>query len=95
MSDNDEDHYQGALLEDINDKLRGIAEAVSGLSNKVGNVDQRLEQVEQHTKFMDARLGRVEQNTELLPVIKEALTSISADVDDHEAWLKRLEQRAA
>jgi uncharacterized coiled-coil protein SlyX len=95
MSDNNEDHYQGALLEDINDKLRGIAEAVGGLSDKVENVDRRLEQVEQSTKFMDGRLGRVEQNTELLPVINDAVTAMSSDIDDHEARLRTLERRAA
>jgi hypothetical protein len=81
MSDNTEDHYQGALLEDMNDKLRGIAEAVGGLSDRVERMGKRLE--------------RVEHNTETLPALKGALTSISADVDDHEARLKRLEQRAA
>lgn len=79
--DDDTDHYEGALLEDINDKLQGIAEAVSGLADTVVHIDQRLEQVE--------------DNTEILPGLKGALTSISADVDDHEVRLKRLEQLRA
>jgi len=80
MGDND-DHYQGALLEDINDKLQGIAEAVVGLSDKVDRIDSRLE--------------RVEQNTEILPGLKGALSSVAADVDDHEVRLRNLEKKAA
>jgi hypothetical protein len=80
MGDND-DHYQGALLEDINDKLQGIVEAVVGLSDKVERIDSRLE--------------RVEQNTEILPGLKGALSSVSEDVNDHEIRLQKLEKKAA
>jgi DNA repair ATPase RecN len=116
MSDNHGDHYQGALLEDINDKLSGIAEAVGGLSDKVDGIDDRLGRVEETTQSIDRRLNhvegrldrvdgrlnqvegrlhRVEKDTELLPIIRDAVTAQSADLDDHEIRLKQLERRHA
>jgi archaellum component FlaC len=95
MSDKDDDHDQGALLEDIDDKLRGIAEVVGGLSDKVDGIDSRLERVEDNVRSIDLRLGQVEKDTELLPTIKDAVTAQSTDLDDHEARLRRLEQQRA
>lgn len=46
MSDK-HDHYHDALLEDIDDKLRGITEVVGGLADTVECIDRRLETVEQ------------------------------------------------
>lgn len=60
MGNNDDDSSQNedTLLEDIYDKLQGIAEAVGGLTEK--------------TQTMDKRLERVKENSELIPVIKGA-----------------------
>jgi archaellum component FlaC len=108
-SDDDTSHHEGALLEDIHDQIKGVAEAVGGLYDKVDGIDNRLERVEVKVDGMDNRLGRienkvdeidnrlvrVENTTELIPTIKEAITSMSSDIDDHEARLKSLEQQAA
>jgi tetrahydromethanopterin S-methyltransferase subunit G len=39
-------------LEDIQDKLKGLAEAMAGLITKVNVMDRRLEKVEEDTSLM-------------------------------------------
>lgn len=79
--DGNNDHHTGVLIEDVYDKLQGIAEAVSGLADKVDT--------------MDKRLVRVEENTDLIPPLTEAVRAQSLDFDNHEQRLKQLEQLAA
>lgn len=52
----DVSHYEGALLEDILDRVKAIAQGQTSLWDKVDGMDKRLE--------------RVEENSELIPVIK-------------------------
>jgi hypothetical protein len=51
-----DDKYIGVLLEDIQDKLKGLAEAMAGLINKVNVMDKRLKKVEENTKLIRAIL---------------------------------------
>ncbi len=46
----------GVLLEDMNDKIVGIAEAVSDLNTKVTIMDARLTSVEKDTKLIRSSL---------------------------------------
>ncbi len=69
MSFDDNDsigHYEGVLLEEIRDHVKGIAEGLSGLSDTVVRIDQRL--------------GQIEQNTNLIPSIKAAVTDQNKDI---------------
>jgi hypothetical protein len=73
-----DDRYIGVLLEDIQDKLKGLAEAMAGLINKVNVMDRRLEKVEAKTSLM-------------LPMLKAAVKDHDKQLSDHEARLIKLE----
>ena len=81
-TDNDDtSHYEGAVLEDIQHKLKQIAEGVSGLTVKVDGVDKRV--------------SKVEQQTELIPSIKAAVTDQTKQLNDHDARIADLEKTTA
>ena len=72
------DHnYVGILLEDIQSKLQGVAEAVSDLNTKVDRTD--------------VRLGKIEDNTNIIPAQKEAIKEQTIQLNDHEQRISRLE----
>jgi hypothetical protein len=82
MGDNN-DHYQGAILEDIQDKMQRVLEGVAALSGVPG----RLTAIE-------IRLDQVEEQLTVLPAIKAAITEMNADLRDHEDRITRLERAA-
>lgn len=65
------------LLEDIQGKLKGVAEVVSGISKKADETNQRLE--------------KVEENTNLVPAIQAAVTEQSVQLNDHETRITELQ----
>lgn len=73
-----DDNYIGVLLEDIQDKLKGLAEAVAGLITKVNSIDKRLGKVEEDTSRM-------------LPILKAAVKDQTKQLDDHEVRITKLE----
>ena len=72
-----DDNYIGVLLEDIQDKLTGIAEAVSDLNNKADKTDERLE--------------KIEENTNLIPPVQAAIKDQTQQLSDHETRITELE----
>lgn len=71
------DNYVGLLLEDIQSKLQGVAEAVSDLNKKADKTDNRL--------------GNIEINTNLIPPIQAAITDQTVQLNDHETRITQLE----
>lgn len=74
----DVSHYEGALLEDILDRVKAIAQGQTSLWDKVDGMDKRLE--------------RVEENSELIPVIKDAVKAQSMDYQKIVSRVESLEQ---
>lgn len=68
--DGNTDHYEGALLEEVRDNLKLLAEGMSGLKTTVDDISDRL--------------AGVEQQTVLIPSIKAAITDQSRQLADHE-----------
>lgn len=79
-STSNNDHYFGAILEDIQSKLDFLTEVVSGLVTKVNDIDVRLRRVE---KVVD----------ETLPVLKEIAKRHSIKLDNREDRIKLLEAK--
>lgn len=79
-SNDDSSHYEGALLEDIRDNVKQLAEAISGVSETVSHVN--------------CRLGNVEKDTALIPSIKAAVTDQSKELSAHEKRITKLEKAA-
>jgi hypothetical protein len=79
--DDDTGHYEGSLLEDIRDKVDAIAEAVSGVSGRVNQVEERL--------------TKVEQDTRLIPAIQAAITDQAKDFKGLGKRVMALEKAAA
>jgi hypothetical protein len=75
--DDDTGHYEGALLEDILDRVKGIAEGQLSLWDKVDAIDKRL--------------INVEENTSLIPVIRAAVTDQMRDLNSHNRRITILE----
>lgn len=71
------DHYIGAFLEDIQSTVHRMAEALASLSEKVDR--------------MDIRLKKVEKDTKLIPVIIAAISGHS-QLKDQERRTKQLEK---
>lgn len=80
-SNDDSSGYEGMLLEEIRDNMKQLAESMSGVANRVENLDGRLQ--------------RVEQNTDLIPSVKAAVTDQSRQLADHDQRISDLEQAAA
>jgi archaellum component FlaC len=74
--DNDMSHYEGALLEEINDRLKGIQEGQDSLAH----VPKQLDAI-------DNRLRAVESDVK---VIKAAVTEHSRDIKDLKSLEPRL-----
>jgi hypothetical protein len=72
------DIYIGLLLEDIQDKLKGLAEAMAGLITKVNVMDKRLEKVEEDTSLM-------------LPILKATAKDQTKQLNNHEVRITKLE----
>jgi ribosomal 50S subunit-associated protein YjgA (DUF615 family) len=77
----DTGHYEGSLLEDIRDKVDAIAEAVSGVSGRVNQVQERL--------------TKVEQDTRLIPAIQAAITDQAKEFKGLSKRVTVLEKAAA
>lgn len=58
--DKDSNNYTGILLEDINDKMSGVLEAVSAITGSVNEIKSRVE--------------KIEENTNLIPAMQVAIT---------------------
>lgn len=71
------DHYAGALLEAINDQLKGIGEGVDALLN----VPQRLTSLE----------DKVDGLTNESKAVQAAIKDFSSQVNKHQVRLSRLE----
>jgi len=78
MSD---DHYEGAMLEEMRDNFKALAEAISGLYPLHDKVDR-----------IDGRLQHIEEDVH---VIKLVLTDHSGKLRGHEDRLIKIEQKAA
>lgn len=71
------DNHFGVLLEDIQSKLEGIAEDVTGLHSKIDQVNTRL--------------IKVEESANLIAAIKAAVTDQTHQLTDHEVRVAKLE----
>lgn len=91
MSSTDTDdtgHYQGVLLESINDRLKAILEGQDNLLNvpkKLHDINNRLIRVEN-------RLKHVETDVKF---IKTVVSEQAGALDNHETRLKHLETTPA
>ncbi len=80
-SDNNTDHYQGVLLEEINERLKAILEgqdAMVSVPADIAKLKTDMEEVKDDVR-----------------VIKSVVTAQSSDLDDHEVRIKRLEKATA
>ena len=77
------DDHQQVLMEDLSSKLDRVLEATKALSV----VPARLTAIE-------ARLDTIEGQTQLIPVIKAAVTDQTRQLTDHEVRIMALEQPA-
>lgn len=76
MSKND-DHYEGALLEDMNDKYTKLLEIIGML----GSLPAQVAEINRRTKKMEQDIQ----------VIKHVVTSHSDQLHDHEKRITALE----
>jgi len=72
-----DDNYIGILLEDIQSKLQGVAEAVSDLNAKADRTD--------------GRLTKIEENTNIIPAQTEAIKEQTKQLNNHEDRITQLE----
>lgn len=72
-----DDNYIGVLLEDIQSKLTGVAEAVADLNKKAVKADQRLD--------------KIEENTNLIPAFQAAIKDQTKQLNKHELRITELE----
>jgi septal ring factor EnvC (AmiA/AmiB activator) len=77
-SNDDTSHYEGALLEDIQDRIKLLAEAMADVPADVRQLKHDVSQLKDD-----------------MVIVKHAVTEQSADLDNHEQRIQRLEQRAA
>ncbi|MGI9027561.1 MAG: hypothetical protein ACR2FM_01800 [Candidatus Saccharimonadales bacterium] len=77
-NNHDTSHYEGALLENIQDIVMRMAEALSSLVVKVNDIDIRLQRVEKNTELM-------------LPVLQAAVKDQSKQLNNHERRIVKLE----
>ena len=61
-----DDNYVGVLLEDIQSKLKGVAEAVADLNKKAIKADQRLDKIEENTNLIPAVQAAIKDQTKQL-----------------------------
>ncbi|MES2970840.1 MAG: hypothetical protein V4702_00785 [Patescibacteria group bacterium] len=61
-----DNNYVGVLLEDIESKLKGIAEAVADLNKKAIQADQRLNKIEENTNLIPAVQAAIKDQTKQL-----------------------------
>lgn len=54
MTDKDTEHYEGALLEEINSKVDRLTEALADVPARVCSIDERLSIVETDVKVIKA-----------------------------------------
>ena len=80
MSDKKDDHYHDALLEHIDDQLKGIAEGQAAMASVPGDINE-----------IKDRLTSVESR---LTTIEAAVTDQGHQVRDHEVRITHLEQAA-
>jgi chromosome segregation ATPase len=94
-TNDDTSHYEGALLEDILDRVKAIAKGQTSLWDKVDSLEHKVDNLEVKVDKIDQRLIKVEENTELLPAMQAAISNMSLDIDDHERQLKKHDRRIA
>jgi septal ring factor EnvC (AmiA/AmiB activator) len=63
MKDDNTDHYEGALLEEVNQKIDRLAEALADVPTKLTSIDGRLSGVEDELKVIRAAV--IDQSREL------------------------------
>jgi hypothetical protein len=94
--DDDTGHYEGAMLEDILDRVKGIAEGQTTLSERVDRLETTLGE---RIGTVEARLSNIEGDVAVIKAdtqfIRGAVAEQAGDLDDHEQRLRRLEKRAA
>ncbi len=72
-----DDNYGGILLEDIQSKLKGVAEAVADLNKKAVKADQRL--------------YKIEENTNLIPAVQAAIKAQTKQLNTQDLRITELE----
>jgi peptidoglycan hydrolase CwlO-like protein len=99
MNNDGTSHYEGALLEDVLDKVKLIAEGQTGIWNKVDSIDKNVSALKEDLSHVKLDVSQLKQDVSQLKddmvIVKHAATEQSTDLDDHEARLKKLEQIAA
>ena len=80
MSDKQDDHYHDALLEHIDDQLKGIAEGQAAMASVPGDIQTLKE-------------GMAELNRKF-DTVQAAVTDQGRQVNDHERRIAHLEQAA-
>jgi hypothetical protein len=76
-----EENRTDVLLEEINGKFDFIIEAVSTTNDRLTRVEKRL--------------GAVEEKLDDVGPVREVVVDISADIEDHDRRIVRLEKQVA
>lgn len=78
---NDTDHYEGALLEEINDRLKGIQEGQDSLAHvpeQLNNIDKRLRTVESDVKIIKSVVTEHSRDIKDLKKLKTRVTKLES-----------------
>lgn len=96
MSDSTRDdgtsHYEGALLEDILDTVKVIAEGQTSLWDQVDGLDKNVRELKEDLSQVKQDVSQLKDD---MVIVKHAVTEQSTYLDDHKTRLKKLEQVTA
>ena len=73
-----DDRCTGVLLEDIQSKLQGVAEAVSDLNKKADSTNDRLSKIEDNTNIIPAQQAVIKEQTAQLNNHEQRIAQLKA-----------------
>lgn len=89
-----DDHYEGALLEEIKDQNKAVLEAVGMMQDSVKRIlkiDERLEKIEHEIPLIGLVTRATNDDIKLIKIRTEKLEDITDRLKDYERRLTKLE----
>ncbi len=89
-----EDHYEGALLEEIKDQNRAVLEAVGMMQDsvkKIPKMSERLEKIEHDMAMVKLATMNTGSDLKIIKIRTEKIDEIFDKSKDHEKRIIRLE----
>ena len=89
-----DDHYEGALIEAMDDKINFLVDAMKGMQdniNKIPKIDERLEKIEYDIPSIKFATRMTSDDMKLLKIRTEKLNDIADQLKDHKKRIIKLE----